>query len=749
MTTQDSRLKTSDPLAHGGDKPNLTELIAEFTLALNGTHHGGQGISLYSAEATRYNAREGRDGTGRLRQKNCNKGTVVRPYDNRPDTDSELSDGAVNSQVDIDLTALHKARPSVSATNVSQMTAAEIGQVTALINWMRRGPLLEDLIDDGELLSQVKCMNGWAVLHPCWREKHSLRRETVTMEQILGLAEKAALMVQQAAQQGASAPAQAQTLANLPQLIADPTLEDPAVELVLQAYPTLPGKRVARRIVRELRDTGTTEFLIRDVVARGPALEALIPGVNFFCSAETSKLKNARLCVKLENYSQARLEAKELSDGWDPDFIAAAVGTMGYSSAPNVAVTQDEQSRNIEILTAYVFALDEQQECEAIYCTVFSAHVPDQYGKHSVLDTAHGEQPFIAVRTEVLGLRPGDARGIPENTRTAQFAVKDLQDAVLINAELTTPPMIQRIGSSLKGNPEIVPGGFLPGAPGVRYETLKLTEGAQPEVSLKLIEMFYKRMNDYHGLPTPNTESHPSRWQMRQARNGLRWLSAWGQAFWQLALLCLEEYSDEELTAILGQPPLITAQKLLRHHVQLDFDTRQLDNEWMLEVAKALSQYVFPVDRTGATDMNKYIRLILSSMFPGLDHELARDQEGADQAVFNEVAADVAWIMQGNEARGYVENDPTAGMKLQHLQKILSNNPEYQMQLTPVLPTPQGPQPNPQFNGLKFERLKKYEENLRHSYQETQISPTQGRTGVTPSGMEEGAPRVLAEGKGY
>lgn len=728
---------TLDPLAHGSSKPDVAALQKEFQLALEGSHHGGQSLTLAGAEQTRYNAREGRDGSGRLRQKNCNQGTQVRPYDGRPDSDSELSDTIINAQVDIDLTVLHKGRPSVSATHISQMTAAEIAQVTALINWMRRGPLLEDLIDDGELLSQVKNMNGWAVLHPCWRTKYSLRRDRVTMQQIAAMAAAAAQLNPE------------HPIAQAVALIDDPTLEEPAVKLWLQAYPSL-SKRVARRNIRELREQRETELLVQEKVFAGPALEALIPGVNFFVSAETGKLKNARLCVKLENYSQARLEAKELSDGWDPEFIAAAVGTMSKSSLAQGNVSSDEQNRNIEILTAYVFALDEQQECEAIYCTVFSNHVPELFAKHWVLDSAHGEQPFIGVRTEVLGLRPCDSRGIPEVTRTAQFAVKDAQDAVLLDLELSTPSMIKRTGASMSKLPlEITPGGVFNGNPGVNFEPVNLTQFSKPELALKLIEMFYKRQQDYHGLPTPNTESHPSRWQMRQARNGLRWLSAWGQAFWQLCVMCLEEYSEAELTAILGAPPLITAEKLLRHQVQLDFDTRMLDNEWMLEVAKTLSQYVFPVDRTGATDMNKYIRLVLGSMFPGLDNELARDEAGAQQAVFNEVAADVAWIMQGNEARAYVQNDPTAGMKLQYLKQILANNPAYQIELTPALPTPQGPQPNPQFNPLKFERLQKYEENLRHSFQETQISPSQGRLGVTPGGMEGGAPRVLPEGKGY
>jgi hypothetical protein len=63
---------------------------------------------------------------------------------------------------------------------------------------------------------------------------------------------------------------------------------------------------------------------------------------------------------------------------------------------------------------------------------VFSPHVrtltataevgPESYGKHYLLDYAHGKFPLIVVRLEVLGPRPDDSRGVPEILRTQQVA---------------------------------------------------------------------------------------------------------------------------------------------------------------------------------------------------------------------------------------------------------------------------------------------------------------------------------------
>lgn len=717
-----------DPLAQAAEAPDVAALIQEFDLAMNqgpGRSTGNQATDIAVAETTRYNWRAGKSHDGLLHQKNLPSGVTVRPYDHRPDTDCFLTDETVNAQVDMDMVSLLNSRPKATATHAARLTAKQSAQVQALVRWMRNGPLLKDLVDDGELLSQTKNTAGWAVLQPCWRKRHGLRRETITLEQVQALA-------QQAGPETA--------LGKLPLYIADPTLEAEAVALLRQAYEYL-KPATAKRIVRELRATGQTEFLYRELMENGPALKVLLPGITFFCAGETGKLARTRVCFTLDNYSQAELEAMVVDEGWDEEFVQAAIAKAGQSSSGLYASSrQDTNHRNIEIITSYVRSVDEDG-VTGIYCTVFSKFVNNLFAKHFLLDYAHNEYPFIQFRTEVNGLRPNDCRGASEVLRTDQFAAKRAQDAILMDLELSTPSMLKRTGPTMsKLPPEITPGGVWNGPPGSDLSPMNLTQFSKPDMAQAVIDRIYRKRDAYFGLPNSEEASHPARWQTRQQRNALRWLIPWGQAFWQLAILCCEEYDQDELAAILGAPPLIDAKLLLKHQIQLQYDMRTLETDYVVELVKALAQFVLPFDRSGTVDMSKFVQWILSSFDPTLADEITTDQAGAANAVYNEVRSEVAWIMQGNEAN-YTENDPTAGMKLQFLGQILQSNPAYQALLSPVI---QGQQ-NPKFNPMIFEKMKKYEENLQHSVQETQISPAQGRLGVTPGGMEQGPQQVLPE----
>jgi hypothetical protein len=95
---------------------------------------------------------------------------------------------------------------------------------------------------------------------------------------------------------------------------------------------------------------------------------------------------------------------------------------------------------------------------------------------------------------------------------------------------------------------------------------------------------------------------------------------------------------------------------------------------------------------------------------------LLLDQKTASQKLYNDVQTDIAKMMAGMEVQ-YVENDPTAGTKLQYLQDIVQKNPKAQQQS----------QSDPQFQAL----IQNYIQNLQMSVQQQQ-NKTIGRLGVTP-----------------
>jgi hypothetical protein len=176
---------------------------------------------------------------------------------------------------------------------------------------------------------------------------------------------------------------------------------------------------------------------------------------------------------------------------------------------------------------------------------------------------------------------------------------------------------------------------------------------------------------------------------------------------------------------------------LLKHQINLAFNSRTLDMDWIKEVGNQIVQ-LMQFDRGGTIDTNKLVQLWLSWIDPTLAQEITTDKQGAANAIFQRVQADIMAIMDGNKPQ-LVENDPTAQMKLQFAQQIVSQNPKYAMNLMETFPN--GVK-NPQFNPMLAENFQTYIANLQHNVQEMVTSKIQGRLGVSDVGnapVQQGA----------
>ena len=119
----------------------------------------------------------------------------------------------------------------------------------------------------------------------------------------------------------------------------------------------------------------------------------------------------------------------------------------------------------------------------------------------------------------------------------------------------------------------------------------------------------------------------------------------------------------------------------------------------------------------GIVDRTKLIRKKLQVIDPTLADELVTETAEASQQMFEEVQSQTALMALGNQPK-FVENDPSAAIKLQFLQQIIGNNPKYQQQL----------QQDEQFQHL----VQAYAQNLNMSVMQNQ-NKTVGRIGVNPN----------------
>lgn len=740
---------TLDPLALASDTPDLPALQAEFELAMEWGPSQQKTFGL--AFGTRLNAWEGQTTDGLKWQRFQPPSVTVRPYDGRPDTRQPLTDSIINSLVDIDMAALYGAQIKPSPTHVNKLTAQQSAEMRAGVRWMLEGPLMGDLIDGAEYLSQMKNTLGWCVIHPYWKSRNGLCKKTLTMEQFQEMA--------------AQAPEDS-ILRKLPEMIlAGGTLPHPgplpqgegesspeqqqdddesditgksAAELLQTAYPYL-KRKTAERIIKELRENQETEFVYQEQNENRPALEVLVPGVDVFLPEEVQDQRDARAWFKRRYWNEADVRA--MAGRWNEKFIEAVIQTAGQVSFGDLDIkeqTRDKNARRIEIITSFVRQTDEDG-CQAIYCTVFSNFVPDLYAEHYMLDYAHGQYPFELARTEIIGPRPDSSRGVPAVLRTQQWELKRQRDNLHILSELRTNPPRLRIGLGWsKAEESYAPGSNVTNT--VQGSDLKyLTPPADSgQLTMEICESIRMEAEDYYALPRAKTEAHPTRWQARQMRVSKRWLLTWARVYWQLLVLMYSTYDEEELTGIIGHPPLLDVETLKKQQVNLKFDSRALDPDWVKMVLEAVGK-IRAWNTGGTIDDNKLVQVGLAYMDPTLADEITSDQAGAANAVYKDVEHHLMSIAQGNPPQ-LAENDPTAGMKLKMAQGIISKNPRYQMSFLPKLANGQE---NPHFEPDKAQHLETLMKNWQHNVQETQTSKVQGRLGVAEvndAPVEHGAP---------
>lgn len=699
-----------DPLAHASPVPDIPALIAEAQRAQLDQTNGWDRLKV--AEGERYQSRAGKDGSGRLWQKNLSDPkTLVRPWDGRPDPDALLTDETCEHEVDLDLEAQAQAVPGAESSHLTPASAAAVGELTQVLKWVRR-VVEPDLEEGAELLAQVKATSGLAILHPVWRERYELVERTLDLESFIVAAAQFA------------GPDNAQMLYTA---ILDPELEDNAVAYVQQLFAYVPRKRI-RQIVRDLRESGHATFIDKQLAAKGPGLQVLIPGYNYFVAGTAGPLREARFHLVVERLFQADLEARAADEGWNAAFTERAIQTRGlfssYSEALRAKLLSAPEERvdeTIELWKSVVFQFDPETGAGGLYCTVFSPHVApgsheevteEHFARHYLHGGDGRTPPFFAARREVTGPGVFDSRGVPEITESNAQVIRNLLTALLCRAHLEVDPPRALIGAGWTKKPSLAPGALLETLlPGASVQDLSPQRGS-PQVGEAAIERLQR---DTHRLfALPDADVHPARWQPRARRKARRALAPYRGAFTLLVSFCYQYLEPEELAAIIGHAPQLSAQDVLRHRITLTYDARGLDPEWRKQILEFFME-LLSIDRGGLFDTGLMGRILGNIVDPMLTEAIMRDQQGASAALYQKVQRNVNDIMLGNPPE-LVELDPTAGMQLDMASRILALNPDYQERT----------RNNPRVQ----ENLQTYLENLRHSEQETQLSPQQGRLGV-------------------
>lgn len=707
MTTTTSE-QDADALLQTTRDPDLDLLLSEFEQA--GGYLGRQWHA-DSADKARFTRWSGQHPSGR--KKRDLLGDACLPWDNAADSRQPLVDGIIRDLAAVLTTA--GSRAQLKAIPASAANEAKAGQVAKLVNHFRQQRRRE-LGRERDLVANYLLSYGVAAWHVGWQRRVSYTRTTISLNQI--------------ADEFPDGPA-------LVTLVLDPSLEDAAVDAAMALLDSL-SKAQARRIVRALRSKSVAEVPRPYVTYHGPEWTARKVNEDIFFPASTTDLQRAR-CVFVRDFlTETELRENVLTDGWDEDWVAAALKTRGqvvtWDSTGNVihegdayvdAARTDTKDQLVEVIWAYVRTVDHEDVPE-VCCTVFcpnavKADGRDIWAKHGPVGYAHGKYPFVEIQQERVSRRLVDSRGVPEVSATWQDEVKTqcdmLEDRATleVNPTLLVPP--SKFGQKYRIGPGIKVEKQLGGNKGLEYLE---PPGGNPQLAFEVIAMVLRRAAEYWGLPHPDVV--PAKWQARLQHAVENFLAAEEEVCAQTLQLAQQYLTDEELARIGGGLegfPTSAADIAGEYDFQLVFDARDLDMEFTFKKLDAISKLVVPNDRAGAIDFSKYTALALASIDPTMAQTVLQDQQGAAGKVFDQVNRDVAFMALGNEPQ-YPQNDPTAGMKQQFLQVIVQGNPKYQQALGQ----------DERFREL----MENYAKSLKQSEMQTGQNVITGRTGVKPVG---------------
>ena len=696
-------------------------------------------------EQSRRNLWPGQSPDGRKWDEWSPDGEPALPYNGASDCRAYTTDGIINDSVALGMAAYR--RGELRADTVNPDNVDLVGPLSAYANWLVRKRYKKALELEAELSLQYCGEYGYCVAFVGWERELCKEHRRVTLEELAALGQ------------------QVPDFAALPQMILDPALEAEAAQAIQEIYKLFVTQEIssqgffedelddeklvalklstARRFVRELRTVGKTDVPMPYVSKNRPLVYVARPYHEFLCAKGTTEIQSGRVLFLRRTFTEAELKAKEI-EGWDPVWIEKALTTKGQlsmwgnpggqptitSAAPSKVqggvrwyrLTQNQLDR-IEVVYAFRRNTDENGVSE-IYQTIFSPHFntgdtgeADLCATHELLDYAHGQYPFVIYKRENLGRGLTESRSVSEIESTSERMEKEQLDMLFNRAQLETMPPIgvPRLGGV---DYRLAPGAQVPVKRGDEFKKI-LDLGAPPQLALELVKLLRVRRDGYFGrfnneVPTPLVAT-------KQEKQASDFFSFWGDVFKHVMALTVQ-YNPQEIVRVSGSQQLaaLTPRQILQEvDLSFEFDAMELDRDYLVKKLEVINSMILPGDATGTIDRAALTNLMTRMVDSRLAGKILTDRGSASQKMFEDVMSQTVKMMAGNEAQ-YVDNDPTAPMKLQYLQQIVQNNPKYQQML----------QQDPRFAEL----MQNYMKSLQMSVSQQQNKQV-GRIGVKPVGQ--------------
>jgi len=625
-------------------------------------------------------------------------GSDAFPWEGASDTEAHVIDERINRLVALVMSSLNRANVRAFPTEASDIPRAKI--VSSFMKWMSSSGYIPRFKREMELGANYLLERGLLITYVGWHREDRTYLQQFDLEQIAAVAP------------------------DIAQAVLTGNQDEQVIAMLKQAFPTIQDKR-AKKALAQLRKTGKAELPIVRRQVDAPMVKTLSPDGDFFFPPYVTDPQRAPYCFWKTFYTSQELMNKISTDGWDEEWVNYVIEkhrgvnsdtTDNYIDGRkqiSLSTVHTNDSDLIEVIYAYQRLIDEEDNSEGIYCTVFHREFSGNddvngYAKFELLN-GYEDYPVVVTRLSEDSKRLYDVQTIPDMLRGIQQQVKVERDSRIDRNSLATlPPIMHPIGNA--------PSDWGPG----RYVPYKRAGDFQfgpiPQFNAGSVEMeqtMQQQADRLVGLDIDNPLS-----QIKQQFIVDKFLSHSAEVL-NMCYRCFQRFGpDQVFFQVTG---VADPQQFNKGNPDENYDTTisydVLNNDPENQEAK-LQQLVslIQLDRNGRINVDALLDTIAASIDPVLASSILQPSQAAQEQVVRQVTDDLTKISASIEMPARPNG---AQVAMQVIQQYVSQ-PDVQQRLA-------------QDEAFR-ERLEKYQAQYVFQMQQAQNAQI-GKIGTAPASM--------------
>lgn len=559
-------------------------------------------------------------------------GSDAFPWDGASDSEAHVIDERINSYVSLLVSSMVRANIRAYPVEFGDMSRARV--VSSFLKWMVSS-YIPRFKNEMESAANHFLERGIAITYVGWQ------REDRTYLQRLDLSQLAQVDPQ------------------IAQAVMDGSADDQLIVMLKSVYPSVNDAR-AKKALKDLKKNGVAEIPVSRRQVDCPLVQSLTPDGDFFFPPYVTDPQRAPYCFWRTYFTAQELKNKVATEGWDSDWVDYII--ENYRGVNVNSIEQDNsigrksvlwnntiyQSNDlIEIVYGYQRLIDEIDNSEGIYCTVFHRELSSDtdgikpYAKFELMN-GYEDYPVVVTRLSEASKRLYDIQTMPDILRGIQWQVKIERDSRIDrNSMATMPPIMHPVGNPPS---EWGPGKYVPYRRGGEYQF-----GPQPQYNPGSVEM-ERTMIDMADRLVGLSQTDASSASKRQFVLDKFLMHV--QDVIKMAFKCYQRFGPEQLffrvTGVVDPMKFDKGNPDENYDIVIGYDVLNSDPE--TQEAK-LNQLVslIQLDRNGRINPDALIDIAANAIDPIAADSILQPVEQAQQQIVRYVTDDLTKIFAGIE----------------------------------------------------------------------------------------------------